>query len=46
MKGKDFQTRFVIPIETINGKPFGSAFLHIGRFSTYSKQPYSAQEHS
>ena len=33
-----------IPVVTNNGKPFGSAFLHIGRFSAYSKQPCSAQE--
>ena len=46
MKGQGFQTYFVIPIVTINGKAFGSTFLHIGCFSTYSKQPYSAQEHS
>ena len=45
-KGQDFPTHFVIPIETINGKPFGNAFLHIERFSAYSKQPCSAQEHS
>ena len=45
-KSQGFPTRFVIPIETINGKPFGSAFLDIGRFSAYSKQPCSAQEHS
>ena len=46
MKGQGFQTYFVIPIVTINGEAFGSTFLHIGCFSTYSKQPYSAQEHS
>lgn len=45
-KGQGFQTRLVVPIVTVNGKPFGSAFLHIGRFSAYSKQPCSAQEHS
>ena len=45
-KGQGFQTRLVVPIVTVNGKPFGSAFLHIRRFSAYSKQPCSAQEHS
>lgn len=46
MKGQSFQTCFVIPIVTINGKAFGNAFLHIGCFSIYSKLPCSAQEHS
>lgn len=44
-KAKGFPTCFVIPIVTVNGKAFGSTFLHIGCFSTYSELPYSAQKH-